>query len=344
MTIKEIAKLCNVSTATVSNVINGKNKAGHETTKRILDMVEKTGYHPNYIAKGLRTQSTTMIGVIVEDITQFHTPNIIDGIMQGCEKNGYNVILENMRLYSRWQGDWFDNPEKYQEALQPALKELERIKVDGIIYVAGHGRRITQLHQNEKTPMVMAYAFPGDPQIPSVVIDDKKGAYDMTKHLLSKGHKRIGVIAGEQENFHTIMRMEGYQMALSEEGISYNPNIIEYERWERSAGFRAASKMISGGVTAIFCMSDIIAGGVYDYMSEQGIVIGKDMALVGYDNRDIAEYMAPGLTTMALPLYGIGLESAEKLIAILKGEPLEAHFEQRIGCSLIERKSVMQME
>lgn len=344
MTIKELAKLCNVSAATVSNVINGKNKAGQETTKRILDMVEKTGYRPNYIAKGLRTQSTTIIGVIVEDITQFHMPNIIDGIMQGCEKNGYNVILENMRLYSRWQGEWFEDSQKYQEALEPTLKELERIKVDGILYVAGHGRRITQLSQNEKTPMVMAYAFPGDPQIPSIVIDDEKGAYDMIKYLLSKGHKRIGVIAGEQDNFHTIMRMDGYHRALLEEGILYDPNLIEYERWERSGGFRAAPKMISEGVTAIFCMSDIIAGGVYDYMREQGIVIGKDIAVVGYDNRDIAEYMVPGLTTMALSLYGIGLQSAEKLIAILKGQPSEAHFERRIGCSLIERESVMQIE
>ncbi|HOO28934.1 MAG TPA: substrate-binding domain-containing protein, partial [Lachnospiraceae bacterium] len=151
---------------------------------------------------------------------------------------------------------------------------------------------------------------------------------------------RIGVAAGERDNFHTIMRMNGYQKALFEAGILYDPGIVEYVRWEREAGYKVAPTMISNHVSAVFCMSDTIAGGIYDYMREKGMT----MSVAGYDNRAMADYMAPGLTTMALPLNEIGRQSAEKLIGILQGNAIEEHFEQRIPCTLIERESVTAIE
>lgn len=142
VTIKEIARECNVSPTTVSNILNGKPKVSEETKQRVLETVEKMGYSPNYIAQGLRNQKTKMIGIIAEDIAQFTTPEIVEGIMSYCEEKGYRTIVKNLRLYARWSDSWYDNERSYRSILDPTLKELESIRVDGIIYIAGHARII----------------------------------------------------------------------------------------------------------------------------------------------------------------------------------------------------------
>ena len=121
ITLKEIAKECGVSTATVSNILNGKNKVSQETRERVLEVVKERGYKLNYVAQGLRRQKTQTIGVIAEDIAQFTTPEIIEGIMEVCEERGYRTIVQNLRLYSRWQDLWFDNERMYYSVMDPAV-------------------------------------------------------------------------------------------------------------------------------------------------------------------------------------------------------------------------------
>ena len=108
ITIKEIARECNVSPTTVSNILNGKPKVSQETKERVLETVNRLGYRPNYIAQGLRNQKTKMIGIIAEDIAQFTTPEIVEGIMSYCEENGYRSIVKNLRLYARWSDSWYN--------------------------------------------------------------------------------------------------------------------------------------------------------------------------------------------------------------------------------------------
>lgn len=344
MTIKEIAKMCNVSISTVSNVINGKNKAGDETTRKILEVIRETGYQPSYLAKGLRSQSTKMIGVIVEDLILFSVPDIVDGIMECCEQHGYKVILENMRLYARWHGEWFHNKELYKSALQPALKELNAINVDGLIYVAGHEHMITDFGEDFRLPTVMAYSLAPASEIPSYLLDDFKGGYDMAHYLLSMGHKRIGIIAGERDNVHTMSRTKGFQKAFYENGILYDPDLLEYARWEKEGGYKAAPDILKRGVSAVFCMSDSIAGGLYEYMREHGIAVGKDISVAGYDDQIMAGYMSPPLTTMALPLNEIGFRSAKRLITMLNGEEPSEKTEVKLPCTLVERESVKKLQ
>ncbi|MFR2755412.1 MAG: LacI family DNA-binding transcriptional regulator [Eisenbergiella massiliensis] len=101
VTLKEIAQECNVSATTVSNILNGKPKVSEETRLKVLEVVKKRGYQPNYIAQGLRNQKTRMIGIIAEDIAQFGTPGIIESIMAFCEENGYRTIVQNLRLHAK---------------------------------------------------------------------------------------------------------------------------------------------------------------------------------------------------------------------------------------------------
>ena len=209
VTLKEIAQECNVSATTVSNILNGKPKVSEETRLKVLDVVKRRGYQPNYIAQGLRNQKTRTIGIIAEDIAQFSTPGMIESIMAFCEEKGYRTIVQNLRLYARWQESWFNNEEAYRSVLEPALQELRPIKVDGLIYVAGHARIIHFFKEDLSMPAVMAYAYTDSPAVPAVVIEDEQGGYDIMKYVLSMGHRRIGIIGGRADNIHTQEKASG---------------------------------------------------------------------------------------------------------------------------------------
>src|SRR5690554_441249 len=142
VTLKEIAQLCNVSITTVSNVLNDKPKVSEETRKKVLEVVKETGYQPNFFAQGMRKQKTRMIGIIVEDLDIFSTSPIVEAIMAYCDDNNYRTLLVNMRLYDKWQDTWYNNEKDIQSVFQPNIQELLSIKVDGIMYVAGHCRYI----------------------------------------------------------------------------------------------------------------------------------------------------------------------------------------------------------
>jgi len=320
VTLKEIAQICEVSITTVSNVLNNKPKVSEETRQKVLEVVEQTGYQPNYFAQGMRKQKTRIIGIIVEDLDLFSTPPIVEAIMAYCDENNYRTILVNMRLYDKWQDAWYFDEKKVQSVLQPTIQELLSIKVDGIIYVAGHCRYINYFMDDFKTPVIITYALSGSSKFPSVVYDDEKGGYDITKYLISKGHRKIGVIAGVSSNLHTQNRSLGYQKALFEEQILFNPDLIEYGDWERLSGYIQAEKLIKKDVTAIFCMNDLMAGGAYDYLYEKGIIVGRDISVAGYDNKEVSEYLRPQLTTCDIPLRKIGKVTAEYFTNFLEDE------------------------
>lgn len=343
VTLKEIARECNVSATTVSNILNGKPKVSEETRQRVLATVDKMDYRPNYIAQGLRNRKTKTIGIIAEDIAQFTTPGIVEGIMSRCEEKGYRTLVKNLRLYARWKDSWYDNESRYHSILDPALKELESIRVDGIIYIAGHARVIHCFPEDFKTPAVMAYAFADNKRVPSVAIDDSKSAYEMIRYLISKGHRKIGVIGGKENNIHTQQRILGYQKALFENKILFNPAWVRYTSWDRKSAYLEAIELLKTDVTAIFCMADQMAAGVYWCLDEMGLRAGRDIAVAGFDNQDMAECFVPGLTTMALPLMEIGTMSADFLLKQMDDPEEKMPERVLIPCTFIERESVHQI-
>lgn len=343
VTLKEIARECNVSATTVSNILNGKPKVSEETRQRVLATVDKMDYRPNYIAQGLRNRKTKTIGIIAEDIAQFSTPEIVEGIMSRCEEKGYRTLVKNLRLYARWKDSWYDNESRYHSILDPVLKELESIRVDGIIYIAGHARMIHCFPENFKTPAVMAYAFADNKKVPSVAIDDSKSAYEMICYMISKGHRKIGVIGGKENNIHTQQRLLGYQKALFENKILFNPAWVRYADWHKKSAYLEAGELLKSDVTAIFCMADRMAGGVYRCLDEMGLRVGRDIAVAGFDNQDIAEYFVPGLTTMALPLMEIGVMSADLLLKQMDEPDAKMTEKILIPCTFIERESIHQI-
>ena len=344
MTIKELAQMCKVSPATVSNVINGKGRASAETVRRVQEAVRKTGFRPSYLGKGLRAKASNMIGVVADDLTMFNVPGIIDGVMEACEAQGYHLILENLRLYARWNDAWFTDEALYQSALQPALEQLRRFRVDGILYIGGHERPVRGIEQSRETPVVGVYAFPEDPNVPAFVLDDVAGGHDAARYLLDCGHRRIGFIGGEPDNVHVVDRLAGYRQALLERGVEPDEGLVYCSHWGRQTGSEAAGRLLERGATAVICAQDFIAAGVYDYLSLHGLQAGRDLSVVGYDNTDAASFLAPALTSMALPLHGIGVRAAECLMGILRGEGVEPNHRVAVAGELVERRSVARLE
>lgn len=344
VTIKDIAKECNVSITTVSNVLNDKSKVGEQTKQKILEVIQKRGYRPNTIAQGLRSQKTKTIGIIADDIAQFTTPEIIEGIMSYCEKKGYRTTVRNLRMYARWQDAWYYNKTAYHSVLDPMLEELDSHMVDGVIYIAGHARKIDCFPADYRTPAVMAYAYEQNPRVPSVLIDDEVSAYQIVRYLIQNGHRRIGVIGGREDNIHTQKRLLGYQRALYEAEILYNPELVRFADWEKDSGYDKVKGLLKANITAVFCMTDRLAGGVYQYLNELGLRVGHDLAVVGFDNQILAEYMVPGLTTMALPLEEIGSVSAKLLFKQIEKGGLEENMKILIPCTFVERQSVMEVK
>ena len=339
MTTKDIAKICNVSTATVSNILNGKGKASEQTVKMVMEVVEKYNYRPNYIAQGLRRKITNTIGIVAEDISQFTTPDILEGVMEECEKAGYRVIVENLRFYARWKDRWYDSDVDIQSKLDPAIDELKAVRVDGAVYIAGHAREIKGFSEKLKVPNVIAYAYSDYEHTTSVMIDDVLGGYEMTKYLLSMGHRKIAFIGGRRDNMHTIRRLEGYQKAIFESGVLFNPNLVKYTDWSREEAYEKMKELEGGDFTAVFSISDKMCGGVYDFLEEKGLTAGKDISVAGYDDSEIAAYFRPGLTTMAINLKEVGRVAARKLIEEMNGK--EAAGEKvYVPCFMVKRNSV----
>ena len=343
-TIKEIAAVCGVSPTTVSNILNGKSKASKETTERVLNMVRQMDYQPNLIAQGLRTQRSRTVAIIAEDINQFTTPAIVGAVMSVLEAHGYRTILENLRLYDRWRDTWFDSESALLSMVNPALQECRALNVEGIVYVAGHARKIRCFPPDFEIPTVMSYAYAVSDTIPSVVIDDEQASYEMMKYLLEKGHRRIAIVTGREDNIHTQLRMRGATRALYDFNCAFNPYLVVEAEWHREDGRAALEKLniAEHGVTAVFAMNDEMAAGAYDVIESSGLRVGRDISVTGFDNAEIAQYYRPGLTTTALPLSEIGGKAAELLVDMLDNENSTAADGSvyRFPCRFTERQSV----
>lgn len=347
VTLKEIAERCGVSVATVSNILNGKPKVSEETKQKVLAVVNETGYRPNLLAQGMRSRKTNTIGIITEDLEEFSSTPIVERIMAVCEEHNYRNLLINMRLYNRWRDTWYNDLGKLKSTLYPALQQMQAIKVDGIIYVAGHCRNIDYFPDDFEIPVLVAYAFSADNKYTSVMIDDEIGGYNVTKYLIDNGHKKIGVISGVPDNIHAQQRLIGYQRALYESQLLYSPQLVKNGNWEREDGRKCMEELLKEDISAVFCMNDIMAGGAYDAIYAHGLEVGKDISVIGYDNRELSEYLRPRLSTNDIKLDEVGELAANLMIDQLDEEKESAVQEEKvyvISSNMVVRDSVCKVD
>ena len=212
--------------------------------------------------------------------------------------------------------------------------------MDGIIYVAMHDRHLDYLFDPMDTPLVFAYSH-GTENDTYVTYSNRDSAADMIRYLLNRGHERIAVIAGHPHSYPTSQRLLGIQMALQQAGLALPQEYIRYGDWEYESGKEQTKELLKLDPlpTAVFAMNDLMAAGCMAELRAAGLSIPEDIAVAGFDNREIAAYLQPSLTTVTLPTTEIGTEAALRIIDMINN-PSPHPVRIIIPCSIVERNSV----
>lgn len=315
VTIYDVAREANVSMATVSRVVNGNPNVKPATRKKVLEVIERLGYRPNAVARGLASKKTTTVGVIIPDISSSYFSELARGIEDIATMYNYNIILSNSD----------QNKDKEFDLLNNMLGK----QVDGIIFMSGN---ITDEHIEEfnksSVPIVLAGSVEESGKIPSVNIDYEKAAYDATTYFIEKGHKKIAYVFGPlHEPINGRIKMNGYKKALSEAGIEYNEAFVAEGDYTYESGIEVAEKLLEleDKPTAICVATDEMAVGVVHGLQDKGYSIPDDFEIITANNTRLAIMVRPQLSSIVQPLYDIGAVAMRLLTKYMNKEEVTEH-------------------
>lgn len=344
-TIKDIARLAHVSTATVSYILNGTRNITPETRERVLKVIAETQYSPNRIAQSLRISKTNTIGVLAEDIRGLPVPGIINGITEYLDSIGYNIVLSDLRLLEKLYNR-YGQIGNYKAKVGSAVQILNNAQVDGIIYIGVHDRDIEDIINMKDKPVVFSYCYTYKDADVYVTYDNMLAAYEVTKYLIDMNHKRIAVISGPSDSYPSVKRLDGFYQAMSESNLRYDyEGYIQEGDWEYKTGYDLTKKFLTLQVPpdAIFALNDLMAAGAIDAIQEKGLSVPEDFSVVGFDDREFSSFLKPKLTTVSLPVKDIGYHSAKLITDIINGVPLEKKG-YVLPCKLIKRQTVRKLK
>jgi LacI family transcriptional regulator len=315
ITIYDVAREANVSMATVSRVVNGNPNVKPATRKKVLEAIERLGYRPNAVARGLASKKTTTVGVIIPDISSIFFAELARGIEDIATMYKYNIILSNSD----------QNKEKEFHLLNTMLGK----QVDGIVFMGGN---ITEDHVAEfkrsPVPIVVAATLEKSQQIPSVNINYKQAAYDAVTDLLEKGHNQVAFVSGPLHDLiNKDEKLEGYRKALEDKEIAFREEYVMEGDYSYDSGIEAYEKLseLSNPPTAIFVATDEMALGVIHSAQDRGKVVPDDIEIIGFDNTRLATMVRPQLTTVVQPMYDIGAVAMRLLTKLMNKEKVDDH-------------------
>lgn len=331
-TIREIAERCGVSPTSVSLILNNRaNTISAKTREKVLRVAKEYDYVPNGIARSLAMKKSYTIGVIIPDISNNFFSESVKSIQIELDRYGYAMLLCN-------------SEEKYADDIK-FIKLLANRQIDGLILTMsaesltnGNWLEIKELVESLKIPTVLYDRYyPGEE--PKVFVDNVRGAYELTKHLIEKGHREIGMITGPTNVVSSRGRMEGALLALKEEGIVINEDFIYHAtNYDVESGRRGAQALL-GKVTAIFAFNDMQAYGVLEVARKQGVSVPEELSVVGFDDIFYSNVLDLPLTTVSQPIAEMSKALCGLLIKAIDGEPLEVS-EISVQGQLVIRQSV----
>lgn len=326
--IKDIALKANVSISTVSRIINKSKYVSPELVERVNSIIEETGYMPDQIARSMVTKKTKLIGIIIPDISQRFYSILLSGIEEITSEYDYNILICNIN----------ENLEKEYKY----LNILKTMRVDGIIIM--HEKFSSEVEKYLRTinvPIVLSSVKSQNLNALSVNIDDYRASYDAVEYLIKLGHKKIAMIGGDMEDITTEKnRFAGYRQALQDYGIEYDKAYFRIGNFKINDGYRAMNEILNAKSrpTAVFVISDEMALGAVDCITDRGLKVPDDISVVGFDDIDLASTIKPKLTTVHQPIKEIGRMSAELLINQLENKSISVK-EVVINHSLVVRDS-----
>ncbi len=312
VTLEDIARLTNVSKATVSRVINGNEKGvGEETRKRILEAMERLDYRPNLLARGIASGKTRTIGIVVPDITSPFFPEVIRATGDYLHSEDYIALICNTNL----------SP-KMEEA---CLASMIAKRVDGVILTSlfEEWQEIHERLNKYGIPCVLLdRKMKRMPVETGVFVDNEFSMFMATEMLIRGGHRRIGFIAGPQHASTTRERAQGYRAALEAYQIPYDDSLTYYGEFSIQCGYNAAMALMQDnqGCTALLAGNDTLAIGVLRALKTLRIRIPQDVEMIGFDRSQLTDVAEPPLSLIEQPTADLGEQVASLLFTLLRGE------------------------
>mgnify|MGYP001944578143 CR=1 FL=1 len=310
VTIYDVAREANVSMATVSRVVNGNPNVKPSTRKKVLATIERLGYRPNAVARGLASKKTTTVGAIIPDISNIFFSELARGIEDIATMYKYNIILSN-------------SDSKKENELQLINTMLEK-QVDGILFMGGN---ITDEHiQQFKTssvPVVLAATYDSSNEIPSVNIDYELAGYEATKDLIeNNNNQQPAIVISVPDAPVNKLKYEGYLRALEESNIEFSEELVITVDYSYDGGITAAEKLLELEAlpSSVFVTFDEVAIGVIHGFQDRGYNVPEDIQVFGFDNTKLAKMVRPTLSTVVQPMYDIGAVAMRLLTKYMNKE------------------------
>jgi LacI family transcriptional regulator len=310
-TIRDVARAANVSTATVSRVLNRSETVAEPTVNRVLKVANELDYVPHGGARSLASKRTDTIGVLLPDLHGEFFSELIRGIDAGTRAHGLHLLL------SRSHGD-------PQEAA--AVLRAMRSRVDAMLVMSPYadGEELSSALKGG-VPLVLLNSSGGvGGRHPTFAIDNHAGAFAITAHLIETGRRRIAFIAGPADNIEAAERLRGYRAALAATGQSVE-QIAQGDFTEQSGVAAARQLLRTARPDAIFAANDMMAIGCLQALREADLPVPGDVAVAGFDDIPVARFVEPPLTTAGVPIAEIGRQALECCVAIIRGADAGDH-------------------
>lgn len=328
VTIQDVALAAGVSLATVSKVLNGVPYVSADTEARVRAAMDRLQYRPSSIARSLKSQRTSTLGLITNDLEGIFTMSMMRGVEDVATQQGFSVFMCNS----------YGDPERERAHLQVLIDK----QIDGVILLNGFRvrERPAPALPLGNLPVVYLFQYTHELPIPSVIPDDYGGAVVATQHLLECGHTRIGVINGPAHYEATHERLNGYRQTIEAVGIAFDPALVRAGKWYENSGYEMAHDLmcLPEPPDALFCMSDSLAVGAMSALRELQLRVPHDISVVGFDNRAFAAHQTPPLTTVILPLMEMGRLAGQLLLQTIQSGQQDDTI-HRVPCHLIQRAS-----
>ncbi len=326
ITIRDVAREAGVSVSTVSRVLNDKDDVAPETYERVRRVIQQLGYTSSLAARSMRNCRTNVIGLIMPDVGDPFSIQVMRGVNQAITEHGYDLIgytSGTIRMRSKAERE-----RHYVSLLNGSI-------VDGTIIVTPAATSFST-----SAPVVAVDPNNESPDCPSVTSTNYDGALSAMEYLIGLGHRRIAFICGRRDLQCANQRLQGYLDALARANIPANQALIEAGDFSTEAGHRCTQRLLSlrEPPTAIFAANDQSAIGAMEAAREAGLRIPEDLSIVGFDNIPEASYVNPGLTTVDQFIDRMGYQATQMLISLIHGKPLETD-QYRIATQLVIRDS-----
>ncbi|MHA7130847.1 LacI family DNA-binding transcriptional regulator [Algoriphagus namhaensis] len=333
VTMKDIAKKLGVSVSTVSRALQDSPELHPETKKRIVETAKEMNYQPNLLAQSLRKSKTKTLGVIVPEITSHFFASCISGIQDLANSRGYNVMICQ------------SNESIDQEMAN--IKTLVASQVDALLISlsreTNHYEHLDELYQRE-IPFVLFDRVHEVMPVTKITFNDQGGAYQVTRHMLETGCKRVMYVSGPEDLYISKKRKEGYLQALKEFGMKPEEALIKITDLTLESNLKVAQEIadMDHRPDGVFCMIDPVAVDVLTYWKSIGVKVPQDMALAGFTNNPTSAVVEPPLTTVSQPGYEMGKLSVSHLLDQLEGLASDEPISIVLETTLVPRKSTGQ--